>query len=85
MITRNGRVAPRKRGEHVAQGGGLQRGHDADAARIGGQRLLVRGIEQPFPVQFVAQLEKGFEQRALAGAAHGFDVELEIAARLVQA
>ena len=67
---RNRRIAPRERGQYIAQCCRLRRSDDADALRVGGQRLLPRGVEQALAVQFVAQLQKCLEQRALARAAH---------------
>ena len=65
------------------QGGRAQRGDDADAARHGGQSALAPGLKQAFGLEFGLELQELLKQRALASPAHGFDNQLQIAARAV--
>jgi len=69
--------------QHVAQRRRAQRGDHADAARHGRQRALGRRIEQAFGLQLRLQPQELLEQRALPRALHGFDHQLQVAARLV--
>ncbi|CUJ09944.1 Uncharacterised protein [Achromobacter sp. 2789STDY5608621] len=78
------RRAPRQRRQHVAQRGGMQRGDHADGARHRHRFALARRIEQAFRVQLLFQAQEGFVQIAQAGAAHGVDLQLVVAARFVQ-
>ncbi len=70
-------------GQDVVQGRGPRGGHDADGARIQRQRALARLGEPAGSLELRFQLRKFFIQRADAGQADGFDVELEFAACLV--
>ena len=62
----------------------LQRRDHADAARKPWQRPLARIVEQTLRGKFVLEAGEGFEQCAETGAPHGFDIELKVAARLIQ-
>ena len=81
----DGRVTPSQRRQYVPKRRRLARGDDADRARQQRQPSFRFGIEQALLFEFVTQPEEGLEQGAEPGAPHGFDIELEIAARLVQA
>ncbi|VWC42463.1 hypothetical protein BLA6860_07099 [Burkholderia lata] len=80
---RNVRRAAGERGQHVAQRGRLQRRDDADRARVGRQRPLALGREQPLALELRLQPQERLVQAPLPGAPHGLDVELHFAARLV--
>ena len=82
---RQRRPAASQRGEHVAQRRRAQRRHDADRARVRRQRALARGIEPARGVEARLQSGEAFIQRADAREPCGFDVELELAPRLVEA
>ena len=73
-----------QRGQHVAQRGGLQAGDDGQRSRVFGQRALDSGGEQSFGFQLRLEADEALEEIALAGAAYRLDVELELAARLVE-
>jgi len=75
--------AARQGAEHVVQRGGAARRHQADAARQRRQRALAGGVEQALGLQPRLQPQELLEQRALAGALHGFHHQLQVAARLV--
>src|SRR3989442_15194508 len=57
----------------------------ADRARQGGQGSFRFGLEQALFFELVTEPQESLEQGAEPRAPHGFDIELEIAARLVQA
>ncbi|MNT57809.1 hypothetical protein D3C72_1952110 [compost metagenome] len=76
--------APAQGGDHVAQRGGGRRGDDADGGGVAGQRFFVAIVEQSFRRQFRLQLFEGLVQAAEAGRTHHVDVDLVVAARLVQ-
>ena len=67
-----------------AQGGGLRAGDDGQVARKGRQRPCGCAGEQAFGFELCLEAQEAFEQVALAGAADGFDIELEFAARFVE-
>ncbi|MNM59889.1 hypothetical protein D3C81_711510 [compost metagenome] len=71
-------------GQHVAQGGRLRAGDDADAAREHGDGALALLVEQALRGQLFLQALERFIQGAHAGAADGFHIDLVIAARAVQ-
>ena len=70
--------------EDVAQGRRARRTDDADPLREARQRLLAFGGEQALGFQSCLHPGEGFEQAPEAGAAQGFDVELEVAACFVE-
>ena len=70
--------------QHVAQRGRLRTRDDAHRAREQRQRTLARLVEQAFGAELFLQAHERFVQRADAGAADGFDVDLVVAARAVQ-
>ena len=78
----HGRAA-RERGEDVAQRRGRRRGDHADGARVGGQRLLARGLEEALGAQPGLELLEGLEERAQPRVPHLLDGELVGPARLV--
>ncbi|EXI84391.1 MAG: hypothetical protein AW11_03867 [Candidatus Accumulibacter regalis] len=78
------RRAAGERRQHVAQCGGLQRGDDADAARKRRQRAFAGAGEEPFAVELLLEAQELFVEVADTAAPRGFDVKLEVAARLVE-
>jgi hypothetical protein len=77
------RCASRKGGQHVAEGGCLQRGDDADAMREARQRLPAFRRKQSFRLQLGAQTGECLEQCANAGMSQGFYVELKAPTRFI--
>jgi hypothetical protein len=71
-------------GEHVAQGGRLRAGDDADGAREHGHGALAVLVEQAGRGQLFLQPQERFEQGADAGAPDRLDVDLVVAARAIQ-
>ena len=69
------REAPACDVDHIADGGPRRRGNDADGARVFGQRLLARRVEQPFGGQPAFELLERGEQVARAVLPHRADVE----------
>ena len=70
---------------HIVQSRGAQRGHDADGPGQQRQGFFAVGIEQALGLQPDFELQKFLEQVALPGLLHGFDDQLQFAARLVDA
>jgi len=77
------RHAPGQRAQHVVQRRRARRGDQPDAARQRRQRALACRVEQALGLQPRLQAQELLEQSPLAGALHGFDHQLQIAARLV--
>ena len=62
-------------------GGG---GDDADALRVGRQRLLALGAEQPFGAEFFLECFEGQAQGAITGRLDGIEDQLVVATPLEQ-
>src|SRR5204863_1424585 len=60
------RISPAEHFDDVADGGALERGHDADFAGQGGERPFAGLVEQPFVLKPLLQLIEGKLQRAQA-------------------
>ena len=59
-------MTPQQNVQNVAQGGRLRRSHNPDPARQRGDRLLARGVKQPFRFQLGLELLERDLQRARA-------------------
>ena len=81
---RDRRVAPPQRRQDVPQRCSGLRSDHADRARVGGQRPLRRRIEQTLALELVAQAQESLVQGAEPRRTHELDVQLEVAARLVE-
>lgn len=78
------RRTPGQGHQDVAQSGGLGRGDHTDGAREARQRSATRGIEQALCGELRLELVEGLEQVSDAGRAQRLDIELVVAARLVE-
>ena len=77
------RPAARERRQHVVQRRALWRRHQADRARIRGQRPLALGGEPARGLELRLEPRELLVERSRAGEPDRVDVELEVAARLV--
>ena len=77
--------APPEHRPHVVDHGAAERGDDADRTREAQQGALAPGGEQALGPEAGLQLLEGELQRAQAARLHGVDVELEGAARRIEA
>ena len=74
----------RERAQDVAQGSRLERGDDADAARETGQGALAGARKQSLAFELLLETKELLVEVADAGPTRRFDVELEVATRLVE-
>ena len=79
------RRATGQRRQDVAQRRRLQRRDDPDRPRMRRQRALSRRVEEPEPLERLLDPQERLVERAGAGAAQLLDLQLELAARRVQA
>ena len=79
------RIAPAQHFEDVAQGGAVERCHDADLAWEGRQRPLARVVEQAFGLEPLLELLEGELQRAEPMRLHVLADELIFALRFIDA
>jgi hypothetical protein len=78
------RIAPRERGQDVAQSSRCERSHDADAPGVDRQRALQRRVEQAFRAELFLEAQEALVQRTEARPAHPLHRKLEPPARLVK-